>query len=321
MIYYIYCEQKQIGPLQAEEIGAYKISPATKVWREDQETWKDAKEFEELKRYFYKMPPPLILTPPPLDVDDAGQERFVEIILSRRAEITDHTAMGGLRRIKFDGKYGLIDSENKVVCNVVYDSILLPDMEHDEVSREQKRIRVVKEGKYGYINVDGHLVIDAKFAEATPFYNRPYAIITEPVVDRYGKKEDRISKNVIDRFGNKPFNLVYSTDQRIDNIEFSGDNYLWISNTQGFFDRKCKYYNFYNIETKQYLRDHNEKIVSGFQARGFGLSAEKFTVKNERNRYTFDYKSGKLLDRQILRFEESLKTIDWKGLFSDSDNV
>jgi len=68
MIYYIYYNQQQLGPLSVEEIGQYNISPTTKVWREDQDTWKDAIEFEELQQFFLKTPPPLEIIPPPIEL-------------------------------------------------------------------------------------------------------------------------------------------------------------------------------------------------------------------------------------------------------------
>jgi hypothetical protein len=67
MIYYIYFNQQQTGPLSLEEVGNYKITPTTKVWREDRERWKEAKDFEELHAFFPKTPPPLPIVPPPLE--------------------------------------------------------------------------------------------------------------------------------------------------------------------------------------------------------------------------------------------------------------
>ena len=64
MIYYIYIEEKQIGPLSVEEVGKYKIFSNTLVWREDQRNWKTANDFEELQKFFLKIPPSLVDLPP-----------------------------------------------------------------------------------------------------------------------------------------------------------------------------------------------------------------------------------------------------------------
>jgi rubrerythrin len=52
MRYYISINNEQIGPLSLKKAGKYKILPTTKVWREDQEMWKEAIEFEELHQFF-----------------------------------------------------------------------------------------------------------------------------------------------------------------------------------------------------------------------------------------------------------------------------
>jgi rubrerythrin len=52
MHYHISINKEQIGPLSLKKVGKYNILPATRVWREDQEMWKEAKEFEELHQFF-----------------------------------------------------------------------------------------------------------------------------------------------------------------------------------------------------------------------------------------------------------------------------
>jgi rubrerythrin len=52
MHYYILINNEQIGPLSLKKTGKYTILPTTRVWREDQEMWKEAKEFEELHQFF-----------------------------------------------------------------------------------------------------------------------------------------------------------------------------------------------------------------------------------------------------------------------------
>ena len=51
MKYFIYLNQQQIGPLSIEELGRYNIVPQTRVWRDDQENWKEAKDFKELIQF------------------------------------------------------------------------------------------------------------------------------------------------------------------------------------------------------------------------------------------------------------------------------
>jgi len=63
MIYYIYVNEQQIGPLTIDQIGQQILTPTTKVWREDQPIWKEAKEFKELEVFFPKKPPPLYMPP------------------------------------------------------------------------------------------------------------------------------------------------------------------------------------------------------------------------------------------------------------------
>ena len=71
MTYYLYIENKQVGPLAFEEVTKYKLIPSTKVWREDQAAWKEAKEFDELKNYIQKTPPPFPHVPPPVSEKQA----------------------------------------------------------------------------------------------------------------------------------------------------------------------------------------------------------------------------------------------------------
>ena len=98
MIYYIYINGEQKGPVTLEELTKYSLLRTTKVWREDQIVWKDASDFDELKDFLPKTPPPLIITPPliaeeiiknnPPVVDWEGKEQANEIKFEKSNMIT-----------------------------------------------------------------------------------------------------------------------------------------------------------------------------------------------------------------------------------------
>ncbi|MDR2835149.1 MAG: GYF domain-containing protein [Bacteroidales bacterium] len=57
--YFIFIDNKQIGPLELEDLKNYEIKTSTKIWREGEAEWKEAKDYEELKDFIKIIPPPL----------------------------------------------------------------------------------------------------------------------------------------------------------------------------------------------------------------------------------------------------------------------
>lgn len=57
--YFLNDGKKQFGPLSFDEISKMPLKETNKVWVEGSENWKDAQEFEELKPFLIKLPPPL----------------------------------------------------------------------------------------------------------------------------------------------------------------------------------------------------------------------------------------------------------------------
>ena len=86
MIYYIYINKEQKGPLTLEELTQYDILQTTKVWREDQPAWKDAKDFEELTFLSGKLLPLTVAPTPQYDSSSHQSDIMPERQLKVRAD-------------------------------------------------------------------------------------------------------------------------------------------------------------------------------------------------------------------------------------------
>ena len=73
MKYFIRINNENIGPLELEDFKNYKIEFSTDVWREGDNEWKKAGDFDELKDFYAQ-----ILVPPPFP-NDENQKNEEEI--------------------------------------------------------------------------------------------------------------------------------------------------------------------------------------------------------------------------------------------------
>jgi hypothetical protein len=130
-------------------------------------------------------------------------------------KIVDATPIEGLRRVMANNKYGVIDSNNNLICEILYDSIgldVLLASEKDIIY--DKRIKISKNGLKGYIDLNGKIIIPPQFYDAESF-DGLYAQVSFQNEDYY----DMVYYNLIDRYGN----LIFHNGKYPEFIRFYGD--------------------------------------------------------------------------------------------------
>ncbi len=74
-------------------------------------------------------------------------------------KLIDDTPIVGLRRVMANNMYGIIDNNGQLICDIVYDEISF----YYPSSIENDRIPVKKDGKCGFMDKAGKIIINTRF--------------------------------------------------------------------------------------------------------------------------------------------------------------
>lgn len=226
-------------------------------------------------------------------------------------QIVDEKPVLGLRRIMADNKYGLIDDHNNVVCEAAYEKIGLDEywLDQDQCSLAEKRIPVCQNGLWGFIDINGRVVVSPQYLEYCSFRGQ-YTTVTlldknlgqDPVIHQYYL--------LIDRYGNSP-NVLKSNVSKCESIELCGDRrqyaVLWeyhLKEHRGRVEREYYPPRIIDLEsipykTPQFICDVIEKnddivkIELSDYNYYYGYYKIKITTKSAE--YVFDISTEKLL--------------------------
>ena len=147
--------------------------------------------------------------------------------------------------------------------------------ESKSVFNEDSLIKIEKNGKYGYINSNGKIVIEPKYSSASDFYGK-YAVVRENIKSAYGESE---VYEIIDGKGN-----VILTPKSYYSVDYITDLDVWVID-----DR------LYNSELKPISA---EGIEVDYEEEGY-FSWEDSVKKqggimnaSGKKTYTYNFKSG-----------------------------
>jgi hypothetical protein len=233
--------------------------------------------------------------------------------------IIDETPISGLRRVKANNRYGLIDNGNNIVCEIIYDDIDLRVLLEDEKDRiSDKRIRILQNRLWGFIDDKGKSVIPPQFYNAERFNDR-YATV--------GYCEDILNKgdcyyyNLIDRVGNTVLSQKWYDDIRLYGIR---QQYALLSRYH--FSRykddylKIYYWDFVNLERE--YRDTPEFVncitrTCKNSPKIIAVSSSEIKIMTEKADYIIDVLNEKVIQINNLSFMEKSKRsfsekIHWK---------
>jgi hypothetical protein len=104
-------------------------------------------------------------------------------------KIIDRNPIQGLRRVMSNNKYGLIDNNGNIICDMQYEEIDGNTLFYD-------RILVKKDNKYGFLDKTGKLVIEIKF----DYYKHGF----DSDFPNYAEIKYQNRWGVIDKYGNIP---------------------------------------------------------------------------------------------------------------------
>jgi hypothetical protein len=133
-------------------------------------------------------------------------------------KIIDNTPIQGLRRVMANNKYGIINQNNQLICEIIYDEIAHPY----PYERRPKHILVKRNGKWTAKDMQGKTIISLEMDLYIDFFNTNdhYAIV---VVNE--------KRHIIDRYGNiltKRFE-----NENIVGIEFFGKKFAFLEKSTG----------------------------------------------------------------------------------------
>jgi hypothetical protein len=191
----------------------------------------------------------------------------------------------GLRRVMSNNKYGLINQENKLICNIEYDEIEFPyNIIH---------IMVKRNGKWTSIDKYGNNKITLQMDSYSDFFqtNPEYAVV---------KVNDQAY--IIDRFGN----IVTGDRFRFESI---GDIELFGNKFAFFFSQDETRIIAYDIETKE-RPDFWMQIYNGCMWVTNALDLEydmhgNLLYKTVSKEYTID-KNGNIIKIEPLQFRTKI---------------
>ena len=157
--YFIFVDNKQLGPLTFEELAAKKISRETKVWFEGLDQWRNADEIAELKNIIVAIPlPPLPIAN--TTKDTAGPPKIIDNQLGKTTVETPKIL--GFNKYTF---YSILGAGLLLIAVMIYfdvvqskerDALLLKNkqtelqnqqMEQEAAAMEAEKIRLQEEEK------------------------------------------------------------------------------------------------------------------------------------------------------------------------------
>jgi hypothetical protein len=220
-------------------------------------------------------------------------------------KIVDTTPIEGLRRVMANNKYGIINRNNNLVCEMIYDAIDLDVLLTDEKTHPDKRIKVSQNGLKGFVDINGKQVIFPQFYDAERFDNR-YAKVTYQNKDFYNREYC----DLIDRAGNT---LRLSRMGRYcEDIKLYGSRQQYALLTSWFFySGKLMYrWDFDDLEfeyrgTPRFIEEITKFIKTTVMIEP--VSPTRIKIMSETNDYLVDVPTEKVLDVRRLSLMEKIK--------------
>lgn len=162
-------------------------------------------------------------------------------------KIVDKTPLEGFQRVMANNLYGIINTNNQLVCEIIYESISF----YTDIFIKHDRIPVCKNGKWGCVDKTGQLVINIQFDDTFLIKERCF---TESYNFSRSHYQGKIC--VIDRIGN-----VLTDRFNPDFIdEIFGDRFIFMDKHKGELYNGTLAYDLINEELPSFW-----KQISGSQ--------------------------------------------------------
>jgi len=190
--YFLNNGKEQFGPLSLEEISKMPLKEGGKVWVEGSENWKDISEFEELRPFIIKMPPPLI--------KGANKSKIIakEIKLNFKLLIVAlvigicsypiiASVKGGFKSMSYKAKFENLFKEYDV-SNITTDTSSI----ELNVSFENKRDNLIREVNNFMPSED---IIEGEVQDYKHFNSQTGSFDREKVFDYYSSLDNNIKRS------------------------------------------------------------------------------------------------------------------------------
>ena len=164
-----------------------------------------------------------------------------------------------------------------------------------DVFNENQLVAIKQDGKYGYIDTDGNMVIEPKYIKATDFHG-DYGMVYTTNKDENGEEDDVYA--IIDRKGNIKITVDYSSDIKYYDVgvwlidgtlydlnlkQLSNPRYT-VYDIFSIFDHDNTYFRWEDIEkTSAGIMDQNGKILYKYLYKKGEFSLTVTPVKNDGN--------------------------------------
>jgi hypothetical protein len=182
----------------------------------------------------------------------------------------------GVSVVKINSKYALIDKNGKYLTQPIYDNV---DVAYYEDG--SGLIGVVKDGRTGFIDAKGNIVIDFKFYAIPRLENMPIdtyhvfrngrAVVLLSKVDENDFELENVERGVIDEKGNIVFKVEHGTSLYSKYVCDYTYGYNYTQNKFFIFDKKGRRYDVSsNLEASMKISSCESNLFSVDNKRGMG---------------------------------------------------